>query len=480
MNIVWFKRDLRWTDHLPLRESLLTGETMGLFIVESEWLKSAEFSSAHLQFVYESLQELKHQLSLKNIPLVIKYGNCIEIFKTLKRQVPLHRVYSHEETGLMWTYRRDLDLKKWFKENSIQWHEYPQFGVIRRLKDRDEWASLRTKIIERPLLTVPHQSISPLVRLADEVDWSQLIQKDQLKPQAQKGGREAGIQYLRSFLNQRGMRYSKSISSPRWAFDGCSRISPYLAWGNISMSEVHYSLEKKRRLLADEPSSIARPWLYSLKQFESRIWWHCHFIQKLESEPEIEFENFNREFDNMRESEFDETKFQAWCKGETGFPLIDACMRALHKHGWINFRMRAMLMSFASYQLWLHWKKPAEFLARHFIDFEPGIHYYQVQMQSGVTGINTIRIYSPYKQQIDQDPDGSFVRTYIPELQNTDLADILKPHETPPLLLLDPQYHQNRNYPDPIVDPEESYKKAKERVFEWKKRVHVRAESQRV
>ena len=182
----------------------------------------------------------------------------------------------------------------------------------------------------------------------------------------------------------------------------------------------------------------------------------------------------------MRESEFDESKFQAWCKGETGFPLIDACMRALHKHGWINFRMRAMLMSFASYQLWLHWKKPAEFLARHFIDFEPGIHYSQAQMQSGVTGINTIRIYSPHKQQIDQDPDGSFVRAYIPELCTADLADILNPHQTPPLLLLDPQHNKNRNYPDPILDPLESYQKAKEKIFQWKKSAKVLAESQRV
>lgn len=176
--------------------------------------------------------------------MVIKYGSCIEVFKKLKRQHPFHRVYSHEETGLTWTYRRDLEIKKWFQENSVQWHERRQFGVIRRLQNRDDWASLRKQIIERPLHTVPPQSIAPTVRLADDADWSLLIKKEDLKTEIQKGGREPGIQYLRSFLNERGRHYTKSLSSPRLAFDGCSRISPYLSWGNISLSEVHYSLEK--------------------------------------------------------------------------------------------------------------------------------------------------------------------------------------------------------------------------------------------
>lgn len=138
-------------------------------------------------------------------------------------------------------------------------------------------------------------------------------------------------------------------------------------------------------------------------------------MQKMEDEPEIEFRNFVRSFDGLREEHWNEEYFAAWCEGRTGYPLVDACMRALRATGWINFRMRAMLVSFASYHLWLHWLRPAAFLARQFTDYEPGIHYAQFQMQSGTTGINTLRIYSPDKQLADQDPEGEFVRRWVPE-----------------------------------------------------------------
>jgi len=158
--------------------------------------------------------------------------------------------------------------------------------------------------------------------------------------------------------------------------------------------------------------------------------------------------------------------------------MIDACMRALHRHGWINFRMRAMLISFASYQLWLHWKRLTEYLARQFIDFEPGIHYSQIQMQSGVTGVNTICIYSPEKQLIEQDPEGSFVRKHVPELQALSMNDLIDPGAMPPLLQMSSGFKLWETYPHPIVDPKLSYVQAGGRIFAWKKQIGVREASQ--
>ena len=140
--------------------------------------------------------------------------------------------------------------------------------------------------------------------------------------------------------------------------------------------------------------------------------------------------------------------------------MVDACMRALTATGWLNFRMRAMVMSFASYHLWLHWRKPALHLANLFTDYEPGIHYSQVQMQSGTTGINAIRIYNPIKQGIDHDPDGVFIRRWIPELRDIDQAYIHTPWQA--------ASHMN-GYPMPIVDEKTARKSAADQLYGLRK-----------
>ena len=110
-------------------------------------------------------------------------------------------------------------------------------------------------------------------------------------------------------------------------------------------------------------------------------------------------------------------------------------MRALQHTGWLNFRMRAMLVSFAAYPLWLHWYEPAQHLARLFTDYETGIHYSKMQMQSGTTGINTMRVYHPIKQGQEHDPAGIFIRRWVPELQGLQGDFIHTPWLAPPILL---------------------------------------------
>lgn len=477
MNIVWFKKDLRVIDHEALAEALSAGNCVALFIFEPEWFQSPEFDQIHLNFAIESLKALKIELQKLGVPLIFKHGSAVSVFQEIFSQHQFRKIFSHEETGLMWTYERDLKVKAWAQEKSISWFEFKQFAVVRGLKNRDLWLPRRQQFLRRNVFQPRSQSLVISPWNSGE-DLLESFSKSQPARQCQKGGLDQATRVLETFLNSRGERYFQAISSPQKAFEGCSRLSPYLTWGNISLREVLKKVETKRREIKNSPNSGA--WNLSLRHFESRLAWHCHFIQKLESEPEIEFENFNREFDGMRESEFNQSHFQAWCRGETGFPMIDACMRALKQHGWINFRMRAMLMSFATYQLWLHWKKPAEYLARNFVDFEPGIHYSQAQMQSGVTGINSIRIYSPRKQALDQDPTGEFIRKYIPELGDVPLVDLAEPHKMPPLLRAECSLKLGESYPHPIVDPEQSYKNAKQKIFDWKKQSRVQAASKAV
>jgi deoxyribodipyrimidine photo-lyase len=203
-------------------------------------------------------------------------------------------------------------------------------------------------------------------------------------------------------------------------------------------------------------------------------------MQKLEDEPELEFQNLSRVYDGLRENDFSEERFQAWKAGQTGYPMIDACMRALEQNSWINFRMRAMLMSFASNHLWLHWRPTALHLAKHFLDFEPGIHFSQCQMQSGTTGINSIRIYSPAKQVVDHDPRGIFIRQFVPELMNVPDEYLPEPH----LMPLDIQSRFGcligKDYPRPIVDHRTAYKYAQQKIYSIRQSESAIAESRRV
>ena len=476
-SLVWFKKDLRVTDHEPLLRATSHGQCIGLFIIEADWLTSDEFSSKQLQFLQDCLEELKNNLTKLNIPLLIMHGDCITCFKGIHKKFAFDSIYSHMETGVNWTYQRDIKVKTWCRNNSIDWHESKQFAVIRKLKNRDAWNRSRKFIIERPLhepVTLQsHQPDTTNINCITINAIDQLV-KDRLKNEIQRGGSLKANNILSSFLTQRGMYYSKNMSSPNTAFEQCSRLSPHISWGTISMSQIHIQLK-----IAQDKSNNNH-WYRSLRAFENRLWWHCHFIQKLESEPEIEFTNVNTGFNGMREENFNQEYFHAWCKGETGFPIIDACMRALHQHGWINFRMRAMLISFASYQLWLHWQKPAHHLAKLFTDFEPGIHYSQVQMQSGVTGINAIRIYSAIKQAKDQDPDGTFIRKYCPELSALSNENIHEPQLTPPLEQMACGVVIGKDYPHPIVDHLEAYRHAKSNIFKWKSKPSTKELSKQI
>jgi deoxyribodipyrimidine photo-lyase len=486
VQLVWFKKDLRTTDHRPLLQASQAGQCLCVYVLEPEQLSSDDMDIRHLRFLHESLEQLDQRLQQLGTRLVVLQGQLPEVFEELRQSGGIAKIWGHEETGNFLSYQRDRRVRAWARAASIPVTEIPQTGVVRRLASRDGWSANWRQRMRSPIAAEPrripcgaaavfgdpfHPSMIPQ-HLQPRHPLFTLAATDQgclAKPDfIQRGGWQNALDCFDSFLATRGAAYRQSMSSPLTGESGCSRLSPYLAFGNLSVREV-VQRSRERLLGVREDLQTGRPvertWLQALSSFESRLNWHCHFMQKLEDEPLLEFQNVNRAFDGLREDEFREDWFQAWQEGRTGYPMVDACMRALRQTGWINFRMRAMLMSFAAYHLWLHWRRPALWLARQFTDYEPGIHYSQCQMQSGVTGINTIRIYSPAKQARDQDPAGLFIRRWIPELDGVPDEWLAEPHKMSAFQQTLFGCRIGVDYPQPIVDHETAYRTARDRIF---------------
>lgn len=476
MHLVWFKRDLRVEDNQALYEAYLhNAKVIPLYLFEPKIIKGNDFSYRHFMFNCQAVADLNESLKNLGQELIIRTEDAVAALEKIYQQQKFTKIYSHQETWNFATYQRDLAVKKWCTQKNIQWLEFEQHGVIRALDDRDGWAAKWQQRMVRKIVPTPKKLAKIDLKSEPIPDYKifglrpdgiALIGRDAM----QKGSRKSGLEHLDSFLNLRGEGYTKEMSSPVTAYQSCSRTSPYLSFGLLSVKEVFQIGSARQKEIKELPRGEKGKWPSALNSFLGRLRWHCHFMQKLEDEPRIEFENLHHAYDDIR-SDFNEEFYQAWIEGKTGFPMVDACMKALIKTGWLNFRMRAMLMSFASHHLWLDWRKSSHHLARMFVDYEPGIHYSQVQMQSATTGINAIRIYNPIKQSQDHDPEGVFIKKWLPQLKDVPQYAIHQPWEFPLLV---------ENCRQPIIDEQEARKKAAKVLYGIRKDLGHKNEAQKI
>ena len=522
LQVIWLKRDLRLEDHEALSQAVAQGPSIALVLIETAVWRESRLAAQHYHFALECYEDLHHQLALHGLGLTLMIcDRATEAFAWLHAHLGQFNIHSHMETGDEATFARDRAVLAWCRQHDLIWKQYRQFGVIRGLKERKAWVKQWESLMRQPRFEFLPRKVRPSMlkgreqvlaglkssALTDQSPWaldqprlnteallinlceqslSRSCDFSELKfpgyralgltallpPNRQVGGICQAQEHLESFLSTRSAAYRGGISSPLRAPQACSRLSVYLSFGCLSMREVVQRTREHINKLEDPANRQAK----GLAGFLSRLHWHCHFVQKLETEPAIEWRNMHRGYDGLRETDFSIERFEALKAAKTGWPMVDACVRMLEDCGWLNFRMRAMIVSVAAYPLWLHWREVGLWLAERFLDYEAGIHWSQMQMQSGTTGINTTRVYNPIKQAMEHDPDGLFVRTWLPALRALPDHYLFEPWHAPPSL----QSSACEAIARPLVDLGQAMREAKAKLHQRRAQATVVAETQAV
>ncbi|WP_372754452.1 deoxyribodipyrimidine photo-lyase/cryptochrome family protein [Mariniflexile sp.] len=474
LHIVWLKRDLRLEDNEAIHNALASGEqVLLLYVFESILLNDPHYSKRHWDFIKQSLVDLNMQLAAYNSKVLIINSDIIPAINQLLSSYRIRCIFSHQETGVLTTYNRDKNFQRFCRNNFITWKENINNGVQRGLSNRETWIENCNAFFENePLKFEPNENqLLNLKSIVELETWFTVPSLEtNLKSPFQKGGRTTGLKYLDSFFEKRYLNYISHLSKPELSRTSCSRLSPYLAWGNLSIREVYHKAYHLKETSKNKKS---------LEAFMSRLRWQSHFVQKFEMEHTMESASINKGFHKLKKSISEEYQ-NAWKNGQTGFPLVDACMRCLNETGYLNFRMRALVVSFFTHNLWQPWQEATTYLSQMFLDFEPGIHFPQLQMQAGETGVNILRIYNPIKNSYEYDPDGVFIKKWVPELDKLENQFVHEPYLMTEMEQIFYGFKFGVDYPKPIVNLEDTRKKASDVLWNLKDNSMVKKESKRI
>jgi deoxyribodipyrimidine photo-lyase len=352
-----------------------------------------------------------------------------EVFNYLATSFEVNCLLSYRESGTQLTWERDKWVQNFCTQHKIEWIQFQRDGIQRGIQHRKDWEkrwfeAITAKPFQNEIAQNCLQVEHPFIMDADFQLSLQSYPKS-----FQPAGESYAWRYLNSFVLDRGAQYHKFISKPAESRKSCSRLSPYLAWGNLSIRQVYQYVKGHEAFARNK---------FAFEGMLTRLRWHCHFIQKFEMECSYETLCINKGYEALQHTNRADFLL-AWKEGRTGFPL-----------------------------------------AQLFLDYEPGIHYPQFQMQAGTTGINTIRMYNPIKQSIEHDTKGVFIKAWVAELKNVHENFI---HEPWKMTILEQELYGVKlgmEYPFPIVDIETAGSLARDKIWGHRNHPLVQAESKRI
>lgn len=449
---VWHRADLRTADNAALAaaaEAVADGDADSvapLFVFDPRYYGGSGLAcDARLRFLHECLRDLDRQYRDRGSGLALLRGDPRERVRDLLDSGVVDAVYMNRHPTGRYGKQVGDTVRAWpeteaFADDGIRYEDRRHRDGTVAVDTREGWREQCEDYFEREPQPRPQSlPVNPVDSGTTVEEIESEYDIDPTKRMVPEGGTLAGNGRLGDFID-RIHDYPGSISPPAAAEDHSSRVSTYLAFGALSPRQVF------QRVAESAPDCRGREMLVS------RLFWNRHYHQKLADWPGWTDRAVNPVFRNLYADRHNPELDRAWREGETGFPMVDAAMRALVETGYINFRMRAMVASFYVYVLKQPWRRGADFMYYHLIDADAAINYTQWQSQCNLTGVHPVRVYNPAKQVREYDPEGEFIRQYVPELDALPDKHLPRPEGTPEGRQQSCGVDIGTDYPLPVVE----------------------------
>jgi deoxyribodipyrimidine photo-lyase len=441
--IVWFRRDLRVSDHEPLARAARRGLVIPVFVFDRALLHHPETGSARVAFLLAALHALDGDLRSLGGRLIVRSGDPVTVLPALVRETQADGIYAHTDVERIYGRVRDARLNRALAQQGMKIRWFEPAASAAELMPYPAYRELWYREMGQPLVPTPQRVAIPPDISSDPLPGLEALGHRADEKPIPPASTAAARDLLQGFLEDKADRYYWQLSYP--SAEATTGLSPHIKFGVISVREC-----VQRVLQAPDggDNRVRR----SHQQLISRLRWGNGFTQRFRYLPQLELRSLYRVFDDDGWT-FDPDLYEAWQTGHTGFPIVDAAARCLLATGGylaLNFRTRAIYASFLSNLGGIDWRYGALHFMRHLLDGDCPIDHYQWAMQSGVTHCvdkTWTRIYNPGQVAVDRcDPEGEFIKRWVPEL-----ADV-PPEQlgSPPTL---------SGYPAPILN----YKAARQR-----------------
>jgi deoxyribodipyrimidine photo-lyase len=464
--IVWFRKDLRLIDNPALSfAARRLKPILPLYIYEDLSEKDWPIGEAQKWWLYHSLKAFKEKLDKLNLSLIIRKGHALEIINNFVQDYSIEEVYwnrRYEPAEI----KRDQAIKSALKERGITTKSFngsllfePE-DVKNNQKDYFKVFSAYWKnclLFHKPRDIMPASSSAiPLardvksdsvesLRLLPDLEWAEGFHEIWCP------GEDGAQKRFKSFLNNRVLRYRSQRDFP--GIEGTSKLSPHLHFGEISPHFIWHHIQKTYGGLSRyaEDSHI--------ETFLKELGWREFCAYLLYHYPELPLKNFQRKFDNLQWSA-DMGHLSKWQRGLTGYPIVDAGMRQLWHWGWMHNRVRMIVASFLTKNLQLDWRKGQRWFWDTLLDADMANNAggWQWVAGSGADAAPYFRVFNPVLQGEKFDPEGSYIKKWVPELQALPLKYIHQPWMAPKEILTNANVILGDNYPSRIIDHNETRK----------------------